>query len=804
MLRNNLKLILRQFWQNKTFSLINILGLTLGTACCLYILFFAMEQYQYDKHHADLDALYRVVTDTKLQENPRREMSTLSPPIAPALGEEFAEVENWTRVIGTPDVSQQILKWKNTSFYETKGYYVDPAFFQVFTYKWVEGDPAHALDEPYTVVLTRKVAEKLFGRQSALGESIEIADNEFRVTGVVDAQANPSHIRGHYYMAINSGGIGEYVINNNNWSGNNFIHGYIKLKPQASAEVVAARLPAFLEQHGGDQLRNMGMEKSLHLEAVRDIHLFSERSNQVETTVSSSLLYILLTIAGFIQFLACINFMNLTTARSTLRAKEVGIRKTVGAGRGSLISQFLTEAVLLSAIAFLLAIPLIKLALPWLNLMTGSDVTGSFSQYPQIWLLIGALVLLTGLLAGSYPAFYLSGFKAVNAFKAGSGRSRFSVANLRKGLVVLQFAVSVGLVIGAILIHQQLQFIQNRDLGFQKEQQIIVPVRTDAARSRLATFKQEVKQLPAVRTVSGMLATPGQFVTRDFSVYTEGQTMESAQNTKVIYTDEDYLDALNIPLLAGRALLPGDTTNQIVLNEYAVAALGLSVSDAPGTEVYSDFDDEQITYHIVGVMQDFNFQSLRSDMYPLMLSYWPPNQHFNTLISTQTEDYAGLLATIETTWNQLNPDTPFEYSFLDEDLQKQYQAETNLSYIISLFTFLAILISCMGLFGLATFSMERRVKEIGIRKVLGATTGSLVGRLSKEFLALVLLALVLASPVAWYFMRQWLTEFAYHIQIQWWVFVLVGGFAVAIAFLTVSFQAVRAALANPVEALKSE
>lgn len=803
MLKNNLKLILRQFWQNKTFSLINILGLTLGTACCLYILFYAMEQYQYDKHHKDLDSIYRVATDIH-REDGNWHSSTISPPIAPAMGEDFAEVEAWTRLVGTPDVSQEILKWKNTSFYETKGYYVDSSFFQVFTYAWLEGRPTDALNEPYSVVLTKKVAEKLFGRQSALGESIQISDNEFKVTGVVDAQAHPSHIRGHYYMSLKSGGVGEYVSTNNTWSGNNFIHAYVKLKPQVDPMTLEAKLPGFLIQHGSDQLASSGMEKSLHLVPVRDIHLFSTRDNQVDATVSSSLLYILLTIAGFIQFLACINFMNLTTARSTIRAKEVGIRKTIGADRATLAGQFLTEAVLLAAIAFLLAIPLIKLCLPWLNQMTGSEVSASLIQHPQIWLIIGALVLLTGFLSGSYPAFYLSGMQAVHAFRANAQKDKFSVVNLRKGLVVLQFSVSVGLVIGATLIHQQLSYIQNKDLGFQKERQIVVPLRTESARQQLLTFKQEVKQLPEVRAVSGMLATPGQFVTRDFAIYTEGEHMDLAQNTKVIYTDEDYLETLNIPLLAGRGLLPADTNNQIILNQHALAALDLSVEEAPGTLVYSDFEGEQATYRIVGVIQDYNFQSLHNDVYPLMLRYWPAERNFTSLISTQTDDYGSLLAAIEQKWQRLNPETPFEYSFLDQNLQQQYQSEANLSRIVSLFTFLAILISCMGLFGLSTFSIERRVKEIGIRKVLGATTLGLVGRLSKEFLALVIFALLLASPVAWYLMSRWLTEFAYQISIQWWVFFLVAMFAIGIAFLTVSFQAVRAALANPIEALKTE
>ena len=809
MFQNYLKISIRNLLKNKSYSFINIAGLTAGTACCLYILLYVMEQYSYDKHQAGLDQMYRVVTDIRNADGSGDVYKTarLSPPIAPAMAQEFPEVEIAARLVDPPDISEHVVTWQNNTYFETKGYYVDSTFFRLFTYKWLSGSPEHALDEPFTVVLTKPVAERIFGSQEALGQTIHIGnrfgDDDFKVTGVVDAAAGKSHIRGNFYMSMNSGGIGEYVRTSNHWAGNNFISGYVKLKPQAEAKALEAKLPDFLARHGAEQFKEMGFVKTLHLEPVKDIHLFSRRDNQLDTTVSARLLYILLTIAGFIQLIACINFMNLATARSTRRAKEVGIRKAIGANRGALVQQFIGESMILAFIAILLAAPLVKLALPYLNQLTGSQVSASFFGNPGIWLAVIGLVLLTGLLSGSYPAFYLSGFKPAQVLKGGL-QNAAAAAKLRKGLVVFQFAISVGLVLSAIVIVRQLSYMQQKDLGFQKEQKIIIPFRTEAARGQLAPYKNEVLKLPNVASVSGAISVPGQFLSQDFGLYKEGQDMNSSQIVQSLRTDEDYLTTLHIPLLAGRNFTPADTTLQLIVNEQALKTLEIPLDEAVGKQVYSEWEGERFGFEIIGVMKDYHFRPLNRELSPLTLRYDQPDRLQNLIISTKTADYAALLPKLEQAWAQLVPGIPFEHSFLDENLQRQYESEANLANIIKAFTLIAILISCLGLFGLSAFTAEQRTREIGIRKVLGASVENLAGMLAKDFLQLTILAVVVALPLAWYAMNKWLTDFAYHTSIEWWMFALAGAIALAVAFLTVSFQSLKAALANPMESLRSE
>lgn len=809
MFQNYLKISIRNLLKNKSYSFINIAGLTAGTACCLYILLYVMEQYSYDKHQAGLDQMYRVVTDIRNADGSGDVYKTarLSPPIAPAMAQEFPEVEIAARLVDPPDISEHVVTWQNNTYFETKGYYVDSTFFRLFTYKWLSGSPEHALDEPFTVVLTKPVAERIFGSQEAVGQTIHIGnrfgDDDFKVTGVVDAAAGKSHIRGNFYMSMNSGGIGEYVRTSNHWAGNNFISGYVKLKPQAEVKALEAKLPDFLTRHGAEQFKEMGFVKTLHLEPVKDIHLFSRRENQLDTTVSARLLYILLTIAGFIQLIACINFMNLATARSTRRAKEVGIRKAIGANRGALVQQFIGESMILAFIAILLAAPLVKLALPYLNQLTGSQVSGSFFGNPGIWLAVIGLVLLTGLLSGSYPAFYLSGFKPAQVLKGGL-QNAAAAAKLRKGLVVFQFAISVGLVLSAIVIVRQLSYMQQKDLGFQKEQKIIIPFRTEAARGQLAAYKNEALKLSNVASVSGAISVPGQFLTQDFGLYKEGQDMNSSQIVQSLRTDEDYLTTLHIPLLAGRNFTSADTTLQLIVNEQALKTLEIPLDEAVGKQVYSEWEGERFGFEIIGVMKDYHFRPLNRELSPLVLQYGQPGSLQNLIISTQTTDYATLLPQLDQAWAQLVPGIPFEHSFLDENLQRQYESEANLANIIKAFTLIAILISCLGLFGLSAFTAEQRNKEIGIRKVLGASVENLAGMLAKDFLQLAILAVVVALPLAWYAMHKWLADFAYRTSIEWWMFALAGAIALAVAFLTVSFQSVKAALANPMDSLRSE
>ncbi|MCB0551720.1 MAG: FtsX-like permease family protein, partial [Phaeodactylibacter sp.] len=604
--------------------------------------------------------------------------------------------------------------------------------------------------------------------------------------------------------------IGQYIRSNNSWAGNNFIYGYLRLRPGADPKALEAKLPDFLQKYGGTQLRDLGMDKELHLQPVKDIHLTSGLNADMSTNTSATFLGILVLIAGFIQLVACINFMNLSTAQSTRRSKEVVVRKVVGAPRNVLMGQFLTESFLMTLLAMALALPLAAYSLPFLNRLTGASVS---LQITWGWTYLGlalVLALFTGLVAGSYPAFYLSSFRPIGTLQpAATAGTKGGTVWLRKGLIVGQLALSTALVIGALVIHLQLGYMLEKDLGFEKKQKIVFHFHSGEGSSNLEAFRSELMRLPEVNATSAMSETPGQPVLMDIPLYKQGSDMQNATDIRLIYTDGHFFKTLKADLLAGRAPTLADTASsrgiiRAVLNESAIKSLGISAEDAPGTVLYSDFEDIHIEATVVGVMEDIVFEKQSNELGPFMIVAEPPRNLRNLVADVNTNHYPDFMEKAKALWAEAVPGLPFDASFLDSDIERMYQAEQSLARIIGAFTLIAILISCLGLFGLSAFAGEQRAKEIGIRKVLGASVTGIVALLSQDFLKLVLLALILASPLAWYFMEKWLENFAYRIEIQWWVFALAGAIAAMVAFLTVIFQSVKAALANPVEALRSE
>ncbi len=809
MIKNYFKIAWRNIWRHKSFSFLNILGLTAGTVCCLYILLYVRDQYGYDVHHDDAGSLYRVRTVIEPKEGvPGFNSATSSPPIAMGMKLDFPEVVAATRIVYFTDGGDNLLSvvGSDNSFYQSNGYLVDSTFFQVFTYKFTEGKPLHSLDEPYTVVLSSAMAKKLFGSNEALNQQISIGNrfsaDTFRVTGVFDESRGKSHLQPHFIMSMNSGGIGEFVRTNNQWAGQNFIYTYVKLNPHADEALLESKLPAFLERHGADNLRELSMKKHLHLQKVTDIHLYSAGiTNQIDKVSNARFLYLLLTIAFFIQLIACVNFINLTTARSVRRAREIGVRKVAGAVKSSLIGQFLGESVLISFIAVSLAVPAVLLLLPLFNTLTEGAITiGSFND-PVVIAVIIILGIATGLLAGIYPALYLSRFKPVSVLK-GTFSFKPSSALLRKGLVVFQFVIAIVLIISVIVISRQLNFIQSQDLGFNQKQKLIIPFQNEASQQNFTAFNNELKKLKDVTAVTGCVYYPSLKVLSDLAVYKSGQDMNSAKLLKINQVHEDYFRVMGIPLLAGRQLRTSDTSGQVIVNEKALKVLGISKDAAAGTHVYADFEGNHNDFEIVGVTKDYNYSSLKEEVQPLMAFYTSRPSYM--ILETTGNNYKSLLSDIGATWKKTIAGSPFEYSFLDEEIQKQYTEEATLRKISNSFTMLAILISCLGLFGLAMFTAQQRVKEIGVRKVLGASVSGIVSMLSKDFLKLVFVSIFVASPIAWWAMHKWLEDFAYKINISWWVFVLAGTVALLIALVTVSFQAIKAAIANPVKSLRTE
>ncbi|MGZ3764918.1 MAG: ABC transporter permease, partial [Mucilaginibacter sp.] len=544
MLKSYLKTALRFLLKNKTFSFINIFGLAVGTLCCLYILLYVQEQYSYDKHHKNAKDIYRVVTSLQLPGD-KHNNSTCSPPIVPAMKRDFGEVLEYTRVVPatTLGAAKSLLRYKEKSFYEKDLVYVDSTFFNIFSYHFQNGTPAKCLNEPYTIVLLKLVADKLFGREDPVGKVITIDNaygkHDFKVNGVVDESLGKSHIHAGLFITMNSGGLGDYVIRNNTWGGNNFTNSYIKLRPDANAAALEKKLPAFLSKYGANAMKQIGMTKQLHLQPVASIHTTTGYEVEISKTVSPSFLYILILIAVLIQVIACINFMNLSTARASKRAKEVGVRKVIGAGQGDLVKQFLGESFLLSFIGVVIALPLLVFALPYLNQITQADIQLSFFSDYRLWLMLTSLILVTGLVAGSYPAFYLSAFEAIKVIK-GNFTNQISATGIRRSLVVFQFVLSIVLIIGIIVIYSQLNYIKNKDIGFDKSQKLIFSFYTGDTQSKMQSFAGDLRQLADVKAVSSADNYLSQFVPHDHGIYPAGGNMTTAIDAQNINTDEHF------------------------------------------------------------------------------------------------------------------------------------------------------------------------------------------------------------------------------------------------------------------------
>ncbi len=818
MIKTYFKIAWNNLKKNKIFSFINIFGLSVGLASCMLITLYILNEISYDRYQQNGDHIYQVGT-TFIQQGKETKMPNTPAPMAQAMQMDFPEVEQTTRLMGLFAEDKTLLQYKGKneeprSFYETKGYLADSAFFRMFTYRFIEGNASTSLNEPRTVVLSEDIAKKLFGNQPALNKLIHISsssngDNDFLVTGVFRPHSKPSHIDGRFFLSMKGGDIETYIRENGtSFATNNMFFTYLQLKPGSNSKHLEAKFPAFIDKYAGTDLKAMGFGKKQFLTQLKDIHLRSGMDSNVTPPGSITYLYILASIALFTLLIACINFMNLSTARSSKRSAEVGIRKVLGAEKSSLVRQFLGESVFMSLIAFAVAFTITELLLPAFNSVSGKQLTLSFTE--NILIIAGFFILsvVTGLFAGTYPAFYLSSFKPIKVLK-GRFSNSLAAVSLRKGLVVFQFIISVVLIIASVVISNQMNYLRSADLGFDKERQIVVPLRSGTAKKIYTSFKSELAKQPQISGVGASLYNPGIFNPSDNLFYKEGQNMNDAKRTRMNWVDAGYLKTLNMKPVAGRLFaeeFPGDTSNRMVLNETAVKEIGLgSPQEALNKKVYFDYQGTQYAFEIVGVVKDFHFEDMHLPITPYGYRVNNTNDQFNyMMVHARPGDMGSLLKTIEANWHKLNPNEPFEYSFLDEDFQKNYDAESRLASIVGYFTLIAILICCLGLFGLATFSAEQRIKEIGVRKVLGASVTGIVALLSKDFLKLVIIAIVIASPLAWYVMHTWLQDFAYRVNISWWVFVLAGIMAAAIAFITISFQAIKAANTNPVKSLRTE
>ncbi len=815
MLKNYLKIAWRNLMKNKTFSFINVFGLSIGLTCCMLIALYMYHEFSYDKHHRNADRIYQL--GTNFIKEGKEDLSANTPaPMARAMQMEFPEIQTSTRLLRAFADDKTLLQYKpqvgdTRSYYETHGYLADSTFFKVLTYHFKEGNPATALLNPNSLVISDKIARKIFGNESAIDKTVRISsstngDYDFKVTGVFTPSSTPTHIDVGFFMSLNGGDMQQYISNRTDLASNNMFYTYFLMHPGTDPDKLEAKFPAFIDKYAGKDLKAMGFHKKQFLIPIKDIHLRSNTTSNVTQGGNLTYLYILVSIAVFTLVIACINFMNLSTARSSKRSAEVGVRKVLGAERGSLISQFIGESILLSIIAFVFAICFSFLLLPVFSFICGKELSISFSQHSLLLAGFFVLALLTGLLAGSYPAFYLSSFQPIKVLK-GKISNSLAAVSLRKALVVFQFVISGVLIIASVIINNQMRFMRDKDLGFEKNQQVVIPLRSQPAKNIYTRFKNELERNSSVTSVGASLYYPGIFNPSDMPFYKEGKSMDDSKRVFSNWVDDSFLQTLGISPTAGRLFskeFPADTSFRVIMNEEAIRQLGFEdTRTVEGKKVKVDWQGETYTFDVVGIVKDFHFKKLHEPIEPFVFQLNTGN-NYNYMIAHITGEIGTALRSIEASWKKLNPNEPFEFSFLDEDFQKNYDADNRLSAMVKYFTIMAILISCLGLFGLATFSAEQRTKEIGIRKVLGAGVGSIAGLLSKEFLKLVLIAIVIASPLAWYVMNEWLLEFAYRTNIGWHVFVVTAAIALSIALLTISFQAIKAAIANPVKSLRTE
>ncbi len=813
MFKNYLKIAARNLLKHKVYSLINVLGLAIGMACCILILLYVQHELSYDRHHEKADQIYRVAADLKFGGN-HFQLAVAPAPLAETLVRDFPEVMAAARF---RDYGSALVKKSGEqNFKEERVIFADNAVFDIFTIPMLAGDPKTALLAPNTLVINQSTAQKYFGKSDPLGQTLIFDHTEaYKITGVIADMPENSHF--HFDLMASLAGSEEGK--SDMWGGNNFAT-YLLLKSGADPAALQAKFPAMIEKYLGPQvqqllgstmaeLRKSGNYANYYLQPLRDIHLHSDLSVELEPNGNIKYVYIFSAIAFFILLIACINFMNLATARSANRAKEVGIRKVVGSYRRQLVGQFLAESLFLSVIALALALVLVELILPAFNHLAEKSLqTFYFGNWPLLVALLG-ITLLVGVIAGSYPAFLLSSFKPVSVLKsakfAGARSSR-----LRSVLVVFQFAASVILIVGTLIIKEQLHYIQSKSLGFNKEQ-VLVLHDAYALQEKLEAFKNEALRNSSIvsATVSGYL--PVSSNRSDTNFWPEGQNAGDHSVSMQIWTaDYGYIETMGMEIVAGRNFSEslGADSSGIILNERAAKMFGFDdpLGKRINTWTYTSgvgIDrNRTIPYTVVGVVKDFHFASLKENIGALGLRLG----RSRGLISFRfkANETAAVLAFLETKWKAFAPDQPFAYSFLDERFRNMYRSEQKVGEIFSVFAGLAIFTACLGLFGLASFMAEQRTKEVGIRKVLGATVMNVTTLLSKDFIKLVVLANLMAWPAAWFIMNRWLQDFAYRINIGWWVFALAGGAALFIALATVSMQALKAALANPVEALRYE
>jgi putative ABC transport system permease protein len=811
MLRNYFKIAWRNLMKYKFISFINLFGLTVGLTCCLLITIYIVNELSYDRYNKNADNIYRVTRSFNNAEGVvSLTLSTVAPPFGYYFPTDFPEIVKQTRLLNNGTTP---LKYKDKLISEPEVYFGDENLFDVFTLKVLEGDPKTALKEPFSVMLSEETTKKYFGNEDPMNKILR-ANNQFnvKVTGVYQKFPANSHL--HPGMLVSFNTLKDSTVYGaenlrTNW-GNNSFFTYLLLPEHYDVNRMIARFPDFVDKRMDHKDYNGALPSKftkIGLQKLTDIHLYSHTDYEAEPNGDITRVYIFSIIALFILLIACINYMNLSTARSALRAREIGIRKVIGARKKEIIFQFLSESVLIAWAAIFISLILLYFTLPWLNQLSDQNLSMRILMKWQVFIPLISAPFIIGILSGIYPALFMSSFQPVKTlkglFKAGKGNISF-----RKVLVVTQFGISIVLIITTIIVFQQLRYMQNTSLGYDKEHLVTMPY-NNFLNPSYEQFRNELLRNPNIKEVarSSRIPTGRLLDEMGASTYVGDSSRPITADIKFVAGDYDFIPTYGVHVVAGRNFSRsyGTDTSNFILNESAVSAIGWKT---PEEAVGKDFKYGQYKGKVIGVMGDFHFESLRNKIVPIILCNPPTtatDSYFNHLsIKVSGNNVQNTLSLVGDTWRKYLPELPYQFTFLDEKFAELYKSEQRQGTIFTVFACIAIFIACLGLFGLSAFTISQRFKEIGVRRVLGAQVDSIVLLLSKDFLKLVFIASIIAFPIAWYAMTHWLADFAYRVNIQWWVFILAAMLALIVALATVSFHAVKAAIANPVTSLRSE
>ncbi|MXW05974.1 MAG: FtsX-like permease family protein [Gemmatimonadetes bacterium] len=798
MIRNYLTVALRNLLRQPVYSLINIVGLAIGMAACMLIVLYIQDELSYDRYHPDADRIYRIVDDI---ESGGQTIRTAGSPLswAPALKQDYPEVERFVRMRGT--ASSWLFHKEEMQFYEKKVIWAEDGLFDLFAIPLVAGDPNTALVEPFTIVISETMAAKYFGGEESMGQVLGVDNTyDFKVTGIMrDLPAN-THMRADMFTSYSSlATIGSYY--RENWEVHDNFYTYIRLSENTDPDDLEARFPDFLERYAGDRYRESGVVLRPSLQPVVDIHLHSHRESEFEPNGDIRFVVLYTLIAFLIPLIACINFINLATARSAMRAREVGVRKAMGANRTQLLGQFLGEAVVMAALAMVISSILVQLALPAVNAIAAKELIFPLSNGLVLTVLAFGVIVI-GLAAGSYPAVYLSGFAPTEVLK-GNLETGTRGLNLRKVLVVVQFAMSIFLLVSTAIIYDQLEYISTKRLGFNKEQVMVLPITGSTQRRNTPVLKERLAQLPGVLGVATASGVPGMRVIPIMAVRPDGMAPEDHLMMATLQVDESFLDVLEIDLAAGRNFSTDwgtDSTTGFLLNESAVRYLGWGTPPEAIGKPFAWLPFGGKKGNVIGVVEDFHLRTIHEEIEPIVIL--TSTYHIFVLIRLEPGRIPETISRIGEAWRNVDAGFPLEYTFLDEDFDRLYQDDRRLGEVFAIFAVLGVFVACLGLLGLASYSIQQRTREIGIRKVLGSSVSTIVILLSKDFMKYVLLGNLIAWPLAYFVMTRWLQNYAYAASLDFSWFLTGGVVALVIAWLTIGAHAVAASRRNPVNALR--